>query len=223
MNAATAFLDPAPLDLEALKAAQVAVLQELAEIGMQIVRAVRDEVLGPADPETSARPSLLGKGDPALTYSRFAKAVRQTLALQVRVAEGLETARAEEKRRRANEAQLELQHREEDVREYVAQAIAAEAERGDASEKEAERLLDALDERIEEGRYDDLLPDAPFPELIAHICADLGVSPDWRLWKDHDWGAEFLKQHTPTDIGAERWRNAEPPDDPPDDPTPDSS
>ena len=180
------------------------VLQELTEIGMEIARAVRAEALARVDAAPAVAPAF-ARADLGLVFSRIAKAVRQTVALEMRIAEGLQISRAEEQRRQANVRQLELRHRQEDVREYVAEAVAADAERRGSSEKEVERLLADLDERLEDGHYDDRLADAPFPELIDRICADLGVTADWRLWKDHDWGAEFLREHTETDIGAERW------------------
>ena len=180
------------------------VLQELTEIGMEIARALKAEALARVDAKPAAAPAF-AKADLGLVFSRIAKAVRQTVALEMRIAEGLQISRAEEQRRQANVRQLEAQHRQEDVREYVAEAVAADAERRGSSDKDVERLLADLDERLEDGDYDDRLADAPFPELIERICADLGVIVDWRLWKDHDWGAEFLREHTETDLGAERW------------------
>ena len=188
------------------------VLQELTEIGMEIARALKAEALARVEAEPAVAPRF-AKADLGLVFSRIAKAVRQTVALEMRIAEGLQIGRAEEQRRQANVRQLELQHRQEDVREYVAEAVAADAERRGSSEQEVERLLADLDERLEDGEFDDRLADAPFPELIERICAALGVIVDWRLWKDLDWGAEFLREHTETDIGAERWGSEYPPSD----------
>jgi len=195
------------------------ILQELADIGMRLARAVEAEVLAPPAAAEAAEPAVPARfagADLGLVFSRIAKAVRQTLALETRLADGLETARRDQARRRANAEQLTLQHRQEDIRDFVAQAVEAEGERRELPETEVERLLDDLDERLEEGRYDDALADAPIPELITRICNDLGVSPDWRLWKHLDWGAEFLREHTPADIGAERWLGEYPPPDDPD-------
>ena len=227
MNAATAFIEPEPRDpdgpaapcaAEARQARQLGVLQELTEIGMQMARALRDEALAPVEapaeaPTQPAPRARFGGKDLGLQFSRIAKAVRQTVALETHIAQGLQIARGEAQQRRRNVAQLELQHRQEDVREYVSQAVEADAARSGTSETEVERLLDDLDERIEEGLYDDCLADAPFPELIERICADLGVIVDWRLYKDLDWGAAFLREHTETDIGAERWGAEDPPAD----------
>jgi len=229
MNAAATITDSAPYvphgaaqmcapTAEALRAGQLAVLQELSEIGMQIARAVRDEVLAPAPAaDEPAPPSRFGRADPAIMFSRIAKAVRQTLLLQTRVFEGVEKAKEVETRRKRDVQQLILDQRQEDVRGFVADAIENEVERGDRPEKDAERLLEELDERLEDGCYDDRLADAPIPELITRICCDLGVSPDWRIWGHLDWGAEFLREYMGSDPGAERYPPpgaAKPPKDP---------
>lgn len=202
---------------EARTARQLAMLQELAEIGMQMARAVRDEALAlaaPADEDASPRPpSRFGNGDLGLVYSRVARAVRQTLALETRVADGIEAARVERERDRVAAIRRAADERQQEVRDYVTQAIEAEAAERNTPESEVERLLDDLDERLDEGDYADALKVAPIGELVAGICADLGVTPDWSLWEDQAWAIEHLKAQSREDIGAERWGRLEPPPD----------
>ena len=203
--------DPMEPPVESRAERHLRLLRELAEIGMDIARAVRAEAVADAGGEPA--PSRFGRAEPGLVFSRIARAVRQTLALEARFAQEVEQARAEHERRRANVEHLIFQHRQEDIREFVAKAIEAEAEQRDTPESDVERLLDDLDERLEDGRYDDALadPDAPIAELVARICDDLGVTPDWRIWDDQDWAIEHLKANTPDDIGAERWLHLHPP------------
>ena len=222
MDDHSAIIEPAPDDpegraearacaVEALRAQQVTMLQELAEIGMQMARAVRDEALAPVEPadEDAPRPaSRFGSGDLGLVYSRIARAVRQTLALQIRVAEDIEKVRREGEQRRVAAIRWAMEERQTEIRDYVAEAIEAEAVELKKPEREIERLLDDLDERIEAGDYDDTLQTAPIGELVARICADLGVIPDWDLW-DHDWAIDHLRSRDPGDIGADRWRHLE--------------
>jgi hypothetical protein len=196
--------DPLEAPPESRAERHLRLLQELAEIGMDIARAVRAEALA-RDDAAEPTPSRFGKGDLGLVYSRVARAVRQTFALEARLAEGIEKARVDREQRRVNVAQLEFEQRQEDIRDFVAQAIEADAARRHTPEEAVERLLDDLDERLEDGAYDDALADAPIAELVARICDDLGISPDWRIWDDQDWAIEYLREHTPTDIGAERW------------------
>ncbi|MDB6080198.1 MAG: hypothetical protein JWO82_3945 [Akkermansiaceae bacterium] len=231
MDDASAFSDLTPDDSEeragasageARTARQLAMLQELAEIGMQMARAVRDEALARAeaaieDAAASRRPSPFGGGDLGLVYSRIARAVRQTLALETRLAEGIETAKFEQRRAHVAAVRSAFQERQDEVRDYVAEAIEAEAAEKGTPEKEIERLLDDLDERLEVGDYDEVLPNLPIGDLVERICADLGVTPDWSLWESEDWAIEYEKSLPPFggNIGADRWRHLEAADPPP--------
>ncbi len=123
--------------------------------------------------------------------------MRQTLALEARIAEGIATARVEEDKRRADEAGLEFDLREQEVRDYVVEAIEAEAAERQAPDSHIERLLDDLDERMNEGEYDEALADGPIGELVARICADLGVTPDWSLWDDQGLGRRIPQRPPP--------------------------
>lgn len=214
---------------EARTARQLAMLQELAEIGMQIARAVRDEALvsaEPADEDGAPRPpSRFGNGDLGLVYSRVARAVRQTVALETRVADGIEQARVERARRRDAAIRWAAHERRQEIRHYVTQAIEAEAAERNTPESEVERLLDDLDERLDDRDYGDALADAPIGDLVALICADLGVTPDWSLWEDQDWAIEHRKAQSREGIGAERCLEPSPAAAPPEShgPPPDSS
>jgi hypothetical protein len=66
--------------------------------------------------------------------------------------------------------------------------------------------------------------DRPIGELVARICRDLGVTPDWGLFEDDDWAIEEartrppgspLASHDPT---TDDRRSPQASDDPPDDP-----
>ena len=87
----------------------------------------------------------------------------------------------------------------------IGEAIENEGAERRIPDNELERLLDDLDERLEDGQYDEALADGPIAELVARICEDLGVSPDWRIWNDQDWAIDYIKDRMPTDIGADRW------------------
>ena len=62
-------------------ARQMGMMAELAEIGMEMARELRDRVVAGA-------PIGPGESDPMLAYSRLARAIRLTLALEARLAEG---------------------------------------------------------------------------------------------------------------------------------------
>ena len=154
------------------------VLEELAEIGMQLARAVRDEALE-APTERAA--------ELALTFSRVARAVRQTVALEARLARDAETQAqdaADRRERRAAGERFDLiRRRKAQVRDVVERAIET-----DPADNDRERLLDDLYERLEDDLYDADFAEQPVGELIARICKDLGVAVDPGLWADEAWG-----------------------------------
>lgn len=132
MDHATAIIEPALDDPEGRAEASacaaeartgrcLAMLQELAEIGMQMARAVRDEALRGAgadeDAPTSPPPSPFGGADLGLVYSRIARVVRQTLALETRVAADIEKARVERARTRLDEIRWAADARQQEIRD----------------------------------------------------------------------------------------------------------
>jgi len=160
-----------------------AALQELAEIGMDLARALRRQVVEAAavDGGAPAVPAA-GGGDPALAFSRLARAVRLTLALEARVAEVGRAAEAERAARRADRRIRGLIIKDE-VQAIAREAIeAAGRERG--AEVDVERLLADLDERLEDTDEADGFADLPVGALVARICRDLGVAFDADAWDE---------------------------------------
>ncbi|HEV7386529.1 MAG TPA: hypothetical protein VGN89_16715, partial [Phenylobacterium sp.] len=121
--------------------------------------------------------------DLALDFARIARAVRQTVALEAKLADDRQAVIAERTQRRDREAQALVQRRATRIEALVERAIEAEA-----SGSEAERLYEDLRERLEDA--DDLagFHDRPIPEIVALICKDLGLTPPELHWDDTDWG-----------------------------------
>jgi hypothetical protein len=171
-------ITPAPADARTER--HLRMLQELAEIGMDLARGVRAQALDPA--------AEAAGGDFGLVFSRIARAVRQTLALETRIAQEQaardEQRLAEETRRNRDAVLRRGRARKNTVHEAVEQAVMAEAE-GD----ELENLLSELDECLED--EDELdFADRPIGEQVARICRGLDIEPDWSLWKDEDWAID---------------------------------
>jgi hypothetical protein len=120
---------------------------------------------------------------------------------------GRDKARAE----RAVETRLRGIRRKAKVVEIVERVVERESD--------AERLLDDLDERLPDEDDADFA-DRPLGELVARICRDLGVTPDWSLWADEAWANEAAAE-PPAPADASRrtatWPPHPPPDDPPND------
>jgi hypothetical protein len=149
----------APADLttpeEARTERHLRLLAELAELGMTLARTIV------AQAEEGAE----------LAFARIARAVRQTLALEAKLAEGGQLRRE----RQAREHQYQ---REAKVRRMVEKAIEA-----DADDSDIDDLLYDLNERLAD--LDDTdFTHRPLIEVVASICQDLGVTFDPHQWQD---------------------------------------
>lgn len=174
-------LDPA----EARAERHSRILQELAELGMTLARAV------------AARAVETGDADLGLAFTRVARAVRQTLALEAKLADGREAVLAGHIQRLAEETAARGRRRKKLVEDAVERAIDAECH-GET----AEALFDDLYERLQDPRDDADFADRPIGEMIAGICKALGVTPDPRLWEDEDWAIEEARRPGPLPQGA---------------------
>jgi hypothetical protein len=160
-------MTPATLSLPADPCTErrMAVLRELADVAMAVVRDVARRALDPDAPNDAVC-------NLSLAYTRLARAVRQTIALEARMA----NEAADETRRavRARGAQTKR-----DARRLVKRVIAESYD----DEDDAEDLLDELDERLLD-EDDTNFGDTPIGEIVARICRDLGVKFDAELWAD---------------------------------------
>ena len=163
------------------------VLRELTEIGMDLAREVRRQALEAGTDIPAA--------DLALEFSRIARAVRQTVALEAKLAEDRQ-ARADK-----TEASRVLDARVRGIRRKT--RVIGLVERVLESESDGERLLDDLAERLEDENDTDFA-DAPIGELVARICRDLGVTPDWTLWDDEPWAIEAATASSPAESSPDR-------------------
>jgi hypothetical protein len=171
---------PAPAGRAARAERRLAMLAELAAIGMRLAREVERQALG----EVLA-------GDPGLAFSRISRAVRQTLALEARLdAEAeVEVQRVSEARKRQEAARLrEARKQKERVRRHVEDAIAANDDGRDA-----EGLRLELDERLEDPDYEDELGGRPIGVIVAGICSLLGVNVDLRHFTDAELDYHFIR------------------------------
>jgi hypothetical protein len=159
MHAAPTGPDDDACDRAKRIARQSSALQHLAEAGLQLTRALVDEV-------AAGREGRFRGVDPALAYSRLARAIRLTIALEARLGEdGAGRAAAESG---AEAAELEAEAEAEPVIETEA------AERGERPERE----------RFDEQHSDAALLSRPNGEVYARICRDLGTRPEPGLFPD---------------------------------------
>jgi hypothetical protein len=159
---------------------QLRLLGELAEIGLEIARALEAQAKGTG-------PKVTG-GDIAHAYARVSRAVRQAILLQSRLIGDAETRRATVKA----EADKSRQERQDSRKAAISFAIEriAEAQHDDA--ETVEGLTEEANDRLDdEGFLGDVL-DRPMSEIVAQICRRLGLDPDWTRLAEEAWAKAEL-------------------------------
>jgi len=209
LNPATAFADSAPNDpapdqpeacphcaLGRRVEQRLAMLQELAELGMAAAKVAKQRIVEQAEREQGMAPDPTGARDQIaksfqLDFSRAAQAVRQTLALQEqierdhlaridRAAAEAAARRAKAAQRRAAQRQANIGRRKAQIRQELERVIRAKCE-----PRNLHSLLDNLHARLRPERLDSDFGDVPLREIFLRICRSLGVPEEWsRQWDD---------------------------------------
>ena len=139
------------------------ILAELAELGLSLARVAHERALAAETPEATS--------ELALAFHRISRSVRQTLALEAK----LERDRAHQDREVRAEAARQHENgvarRKNQVRMAVERSVWNEAEGA-----EAERLIDELDDLLEEEALSDSFTADPVEAHIERIRADLGLA-----------------------------------------------
>ena len=144
---------------------QIALLGELAEAGMAVATSIRDQVVA-------------GEGDLlalAGAYDRVARAARMAILLQSKLIKQL----LDWDRQTASLAAPQ------DRREAQIQRAADERDREQA--EHIERLVGQASERLDQDDIYKEVNSRPVSELIAMICRDIGLDPDWPRLTQEAW------------------------------------
>jgi hypothetical protein len=152
---------------------QLEVLGRLADVGLEIALAIERQVKADDAPPERAH----------IDYSRVARAVRLTLMLQADLIRKLKDYDRGLAFRLATDRKPRVLDRKACI-ERIVERIATE--QADTPES-AERLMRETTERLD---HDDLYGDVlarPISDLIAAICADLGLKPDWPKLAEQAW------------------------------------
>ncbi|HVJ50849.1 MAG TPA: hypothetical protein VM689_00195 [Aliidongia sp.] len=160
-------------------------LEELVEIGMDLVRSVRQRAL---DPEGG-----LGAGEAAKAFADITKSIRQTMALKNKLIED----RERQTHKRAHDAEwaersrrMSMATARRDARARLVKRAVRQVIERDVRESDVEDLLTDLNEWLGDEDIEADLADRPIGKIIARICRGLGVEPDWRLWENEAWAIE---------------------------------
>jgi hypothetical protein len=139
------------------------ILAELSELGLGLARDLQQRALAAETPEAAA--------DLADAFHRISRSVRQTLALEAKL--------ERERRRRAQEDEIEelrqrpqrAEKRAAEVRRAVERLIWTEAE----SDERAEQLLADLDDYLSWEIVSDTFLAERLQTYVARVCEDLGI------------------------------------------------
>jgi hypothetical protein len=172
---------------------QLFIVGELVEGGFEIAQAIRRQ----ASDETAPK---VVQGDLAAAYACVSKAVRLSLMLQTDLIQNLarmshvvtNPAFSREDNIEASRPRLEAQR---NARVHRVVSRIARADKPDA--EAAERLVREAGERLERGDAFAHVLSLPFSEIIALICKDLGLEPDWPALAEEAWARAEIASGAP--------------------------
>ena len=189
--------DPAGSEADARARRQLGLLEELADMGMEIARAVHRQATAQSAAGGEAGDPPFA--DPVLAFTRVSRAVRLTLALETRVQEQIDARRAAASSARTSWSAETMSAVETFKRRLFAVAGRPDEDDDGAARCEIaeigwralrERLVETDDEADDETGTEAADERRPVGEIIGDICRSLGVKPDWSLWAQEDAAGE---------------------------------
>ncbi len=151
-------------------------LAELGEMAMDIARRVHAQLVArteTAEPGPDTEEALAGL---TRTFDRAARSARLSYILEARLADAPVGPAADVPDPSRDQAGEARRQRKAETREIVRGVI--EAEVSDCVQR---RYIERLDERLEREHQPDFTW-KPLGEMVARICRDLGLDPDWSRW-----------------------------------------
>ena len=150
---------------------QLEILGRLAEVGLEIALAVERQVKD-ADLEPETLQHL------AMAYSRASRAVRMTIALQSRLIQDLQVLD-----QARDHARTEREETHRDRIERIVERIAQDEYEDD----DINELVRETSERLKDDDCYGGVMTRPIGELVALICRDLDLHPDWAKLAEEAW------------------------------------
>jgi hypothetical protein len=183
---------------------RLAILSELAESGLEIALALKTRIVETAtlEPDPACASTCAGL---TRAFDRASRAVRMAIALRDRLAKD-ELLGGQAQPSAARDPRDETAERVRRIVRRVARTQETDCFKVDAFDRQArERLFDRDITGELEGRS--------IGELVARICADLGLSPPWRTLAEEAWAqAEILQRPEGSPYAA--WPDLPPDPDP---------
>ena len=200
IDAATTLETPAPTDSAAPEVddwsrpfvmRELQLLGDLAEIGVKLARAIEKRIDNAA-PDEDLRPV-------AMAYNRTARAVRLTLMLHSKI---IKDRKADEDPILKARAEAEAEAAKEEVKsnlpyqckrrvEAIVERV-AKARHPDDDQTVERRMYEAAERLDDEDLYGDLMQ-RPLSELVARLCKDLHLDPDWAELAEELWAVREVE------------------------------
>jgi hypothetical protein len=136
-----------------------------------------------------------------MAYARAARAVRYSIVLQSKLTADLETLETDAAEAREEAEELALLQTPDSVRraavEHIIESVVrADREPGEGSaalNDRIEHLTAETADRLEiEELYGDILA-RPISEVVAELCRDLGLHPDWPVLAETAWAKREIE------------------------------
>jgi hypothetical protein len=164
-------------------------LARLGDLALGLAEAVQGQAVDAARrpvEEDDAADRTRGLG---LVFARLSYEVRQTVALEARLAADVQATAAE---RAAAAAQDRWRRRRNLVKRLVFEAVSDDDlnERNPDLVFDRETLLFELDDRLQDDEFKQDIGDLPIGEVVARFCRQLRVEPDWSRWQSETWAVE---------------------------------
>ena len=151
-------------------------LRQLVAIGMDMARMLQDQ----AREASASDPGVIGP-DLSLRFHRISRSIRMSLALDAKLVAGFQDRAKEHK-------VAQLTERKALAKEAVSRQVDRDTPDRDLHQERSDR--------IEREDLEDF-SDKPVSEIIAIICADLGITPDWQAWSLEPWAIDERRTHLP--------------------------
>ena len=154
-------------------------LCHLVVIGMDMARTLQDQ----ARDLQGSDPGVIGP-DLSLRFHRISRSIRMSLALDAKLISGF---------------QAQVQDRKAAVlterKALAKEAVSCQVDR-DTPDRDLHRERSDRIEREDLEDFEDF-SDKPVSEIIAVICKDLGITPDWQAWSLEPWAIEERRTNVP--------------------------
>jgi hypothetical protein len=175
-------------------------LSRLSDLAMKVAEEIGARILGEAP---AAVEPVFGTTDLGLAFTRAARAVRQTVAMETKYDEArraretrtlaeeatrLAEVATERERREAYAQRRAEMHKKNIVEQAVTRVIETEDDPSDI-----EYLLVDLVERLAQLDDDPDLLDLPIGTLAVRFCRQMGLEPDPSLWEEEPWAVREIE------------------------------